>query len=60
MQTFIYSSLTFGKNLIDGPTFEKLNMKPMWWMIENINVHCIFYFILFYFIFDTAMKKWKS
>ena len=39
----------FDKNLIDGPTIEKINMKPMRWMIENINLHCIFYFILFYF-----------
>ena len=39
----------FDKNLIDGPTIEKNNMKPMRRMIEKINLHCIFYFILFYF-----------
>ena len=50
----------FGKNLIDGPTFEKINMKPMRWMIENIKLHCIFHSISFYFIFDMAMKNWKS
>ena len=32
----------------------------MRWMIENINLRCIFYFILFYFVFDTALEKWKS
>ena len=39
----------FDKNLIDGPTTEKINMKPMRRMMENINLHCIFlfYFILF-------------
>ena len=29
-------------------------------MIDNINLHCIFYFISFYFIFDTTMEKQKS
>ena len=42
----------FHKNLIDGPTIEKINMKSMPWMIENINLHCIFYFI-----FETSMIK---
>ena len=39
----------FDKNLIDGPTTEKINMKPMRRMMENINLHCffLFYFILF-------------
>ena len=39
----------FGKNLMDGDTFEKINMKPMRWINENKKLHCIFYFILFYF-----------
>ena len=39
----------FDKNLFDYPATEKINMKPMRRMIENINLHCIFYFILFYF-----------
>ena len=29
-------------------------------MIENINLSCIFYFILFYFVYDTTLKKWKG
>ena len=44
----------FDKNLIDGPTIEKINMKPMRWMIENINLYCIFYFILF------LKRLWKN
>ena len=40
----------FDKNLIDGPAIKKIDMKPMWWMIENINLYCIFYFILFFFL----------
>ena len=45
----------FDKNLIDGPTIEKINVKPMRWMIENLNLHCIFYFIQFYF-WDVCEK----
>ena len=46
----------FDKNLIGGTTIEKNNMKPMRWMIENINLHCIFYFILLYFL----KRLWKN
>ena len=45
----------FDKNLFDDPTTEKINMKPMRRMIENINLHFIFYFTLF---FETSMKKY--
>ena len=64
MQTFIYSSrnvanknlICFDKNLIDGPTIEKINMKSMRWMIEDINLHCIFYFIFYLFL----KRLWKN
>ena len=48
----------FSKNLINGPTFEKNNVKPMQWMIQNIKLHCTFYSILF--PVNTASKNWKS
>ena len=39
----------FDKNLIDGTTIEKINMKPMRRMTENMNLHYIFYFIFLFF-----------
>ena len=55
LESVCLAKCCFGMNLIDGLTFEKIHMKPMRWMIKNINLRCIF--ILFYFIFDTSMKK---
>ena len=42
----------FDKNLIDGPTNEKINMKPMRWMIENKSA--LYFFILF------LKRLWKN